>query len=302
MIDRSRFDGRREVFVPLIGAPVAALAAVFCLGVALSGPSSAAAVEGEWSGTVELRAEDAPLVSVLEYLAGMNGMEARVGGDIRDHVSGRLAGEIDELIELLVDTHGLSVFRDDSTVWFDREGRRVVDFVRLDESELERARTALSRPPAVGGNAVADASGRGLVLSGTRAYVQSSLERIALATRASGVEERGTDGDTIPDLAAALTATEPTSASSPPIAAAPSAIPRPSRIGRRLSLDEPNTSEVLGARIALVSSREPHAVALEDGTWFVPGDTLPNGHRIVTIERDELLLERNGIGTLVALP
>ena len=238
----------------------------------------------EVPATVDLRATAAPLASALEHLAGLDGREVRVSDDIRDRLSGRLTGRADELIELLADTHDLAVYRDADTIWFDREGRRVVDFVRLDPEQVEPALDALSRPPGVGGAALRDASGKGIVLSGTRRYVESSLQRVLRATGSSD------EGGTAPPVAAAT-------ATPDDIALAPETAP----ISTRLSLGEGRTDEVLGARIALVSSRAPRRIVLADGSRLAPGDALPNGHRIVAIERERIVTMRDGGLTIVSM-
>lgn len=280
---------RRRIALALAFAlPLAALA-----GESRWRPSEPAEADGR---RVELRATDARLASALEHLAAVDGLEAHVSDSIGDRVAGRLSGTSEELRELLVDTHGLSVYRDGERVWFDREGQRVVDFVRLDKAELVEALTALSRPVGVGGTAVVDASGQGLVLSGTRAYVQTSLDRIALALG------RETDEEDARGAPPTLAAASPARRAAPPDVAGALFAATWEEDTRRLPLEDPATERTLGARIVLVSSRAPRAVVLEDGERLAPGETLPAGHRIVAIEREVLLLERDGVQTLVSLP
>ena len=133
---------------------------------------------------VRLEANGAPLANVLAHLAALGGDEVRLAEDVSDLVAGPLVGSAAELITLLADAHGLTVHRDGSTLWVDREGRRVVDFVPLEKPMIVRALETLAAPLAPGGSVQVEASGRGLVLSGSRAYVRTSLARIAMATGA----------------------------------------------------------------------------------------------------------------------
>lgn len=261
---------------------------------------------------VDLRASDAPLSSALEHLAGLDGQEVRVSDDIRDRISGRLTGRADELLELLVDTHGLSVYTDADTVWFDREERRVVDFVRLDPELVESALDALTRPAGIGGTAVRDASGKGIVLSGTRAYVETSLERVLLATAsgesdgpAAGRPDAGGSTAVDSDAAAFVVGDVPAGGADASgrggEAGESIAIPN-APVETRVSLGQARAAELLGARIALVSTEAPRSVVLDDGTRLAPGESLPSGHRIVAIERERIVTERDGGLTIVALP
>lgn len=320
-------QGRKMVEAPAFSrSPARASGAAFgaalrvalgsTLGVAMVASCTVPLRAADDARTVDLRATSAPLASALEHLAGLDGREVRVSDDVRDRISGRLAGRADELIELLVDTHGLSVYADADTVWFDREGRRVVDFVRLESSLVDTALDALARPLGVGGTALRDASGKGLVLSGTRAYVESSLARVMLATASGETAERsgvggpaaGTPDAEAPDSAALVVGEVVAGGGGPDGraaegASAAAAVSVPDvPVTIRLSLEQPETDELLGARIALVSAEPPRNVVLDDGRRLALGESLPNGHRIVAIERERIVTERDGGLTVVALP
>ena len=65
---------------------------------------------------------------------------------------------------------------------------------------------------------------------------------------------------------------------------------------------DPETSDLFGGRIVMVSSGVPRVIVLADGTSLAPGETLPSGHRIVDIERERILLEREGVEWPVEVP
>lgn len=289
---------------------------------------SAAAVDvdrDEMSTKVEIRAENAPLGRTLQkLLEGREaGIEVRVSEEIDDHLSGRLVGTVDDLLDLLIETHGLEMYRRGKTIWFDRKGRSVVDFVKMDEASLLVALKSLASPIVPGGNVVVEAGQRGLVFSGTREYVQKSLARIALATgqlvpdvgrrpvrpvqRAPGLSldaaakarQRDEEPEDAPLIGGAIMSA---SLASTPLSAGVAAPPVAAPAVPILSLEDPGTGTVLGARIVLVSSSEPQVVVLADGREFRSGGRLPNGHRIVNIERDRIILERDGSATILAMP
>jgi len=60
------------------------------------------------------------------------------------------------------------------------------------------------------------------------------------------------------------------------------------------SVDDPVAGELFGSPVMLVSSTTPRVVVLADGTSLAPGAELPSGHRLVAIERERILLERDG--------
>ena len=221
---------------------------------------------------VVLQANGAPLGDVLVHLAAIDGEEARLGDDVSDRVSGGLVGQASSLIALLVDAHGLSLHRDGRTLWLDREGRTVVDFVPLDRPMIVRALQTLAAPVAPGGTVQVEASERGLVLSGSRAYVRTSLARIAMATGA---------------------AVEPA-----PVADVNARVPLP---GLSRAIELPNEAS-LASRIVLVSARPPRFVQLDDGTRLVEGSVLLDGRRLATIERERLVFDAGGLETALALP
>ena len=68
------------------------------------------------------------------------------------------------------------------------------------------------------------------------------------------------------------------------------------------SVDDPEAADLFGGRVAMVSSAVPRVVVLADGTSLVPGERLPGGHRIIGIERDRILLERDGAEWQVRVP
>lgn len=65
---------------------------------------------------------------------------------------------------------------------------------------------------------------------------------------------------------------------------------------------EEGIEELVGGRIVLVSSREPGVLMLEDGQRFTSGARMPNGHVIAAIERERIVLERDGVVSVVRLP
>ena len=71
---------------------------------------------------------------------------------------------------------------------------------------------------------------------------------------------------------------------------------------RELSAVDGDVSEVLGARITLVSLSEPGLLMLEDGSRFNPGARMPSGHVIAAIERERIVLERDGVVSVIRLP
>jgi len=260
--NRRRSDGACRARAVGVVAGVYLLAGlIVTLAVVVVDPGVRAATASE----VVLGADGAPLASVLAHLASFEGGEARVAEDIPDKVSGPLVGEAAVLIGLLVDAHRLTLYREGRTLWFDREGRTVVDFVPLDRPVIVRALEALAAPVAPGGTVQVEASGRGLVLSGTRAYVRTSLARIALATGVAVEPDTPRGRDTrvpLPGLARAVSA-----------------------VG----------GEALAERIVLVSSSPPRFVQLDDGTRLEIGATLVDGRRLRAIERERLVFENEGV-------
>ena len=71
---------------------------------------------------------------------------------------------------------------------------------------------------------------------------------------------------------------------------------------RELSAIDSDLGEVIGGRIALVSATAPGLVMLADGRRFVAGARMPNGHVIAAIERGQIVLERDGVVSVVRLP
>jgi len=265
---------------------------------------------------VEIRAENAPLGRTLQkLLEGKEpGIDVRISDDIDDHLSGSLVGTVDDLLDLLLKTHDLEMYRRGKTVWFDRKGRSVVDFVKMDEEELLLALRSLASPVVPGGNVVVEADQRGLVFSGTREYVQTSLARIALATgqlvpdfslrskrllmHTPGPPEELTpiDADDEPEAVPAIGGAIMSASLPPgPVDLSTPTVPV-------LSLEDPDTGAALGARIVLVSSSEPQVVVLANGREIRAGERLPSGHRIVNIERNRIILERDGSATIVSMP
>ena len=305
--------------------PFAAAAALL---LALADPTAARAAPRPRAGPPEvvLEASEAPLESVLSHLARVEGGEARVAEDIRDRVSGDLVGAAPDLIALLVEAHGLELYRDGALLWFDREGRTVVDFVPLARPDIARALSILAAPLAPGGTVQVEASERGLVLSGTRAYVRTSLARITHGTGlpldadpspgSGSAAVTGLEMDPAADPVAdpvTGTANEPSpvppSLPSTPATPPPSApaSPPPSDVSSGSS-PEPAagapvpTSEELVARSVLVSSAEPRYVELDDGRRIAIDTGLADGYRVADIERSRLVLERDGALTTRALP
>ena len=71
---------------------------------------------------------------------------------------------------------------------------------------------------------------------------------------------------------------------------------------RELSALDGDVSDVLGARITLVSLSEPGLLMLEDGSRFNPGARMPSGHVVSAIERERIVLERDGLVSVIRLP
>ena len=69
-----------------------------------------------------------------------------------------------------------------------------------------------------------------------------------------------------------------------------------------LSAVDGHLGEVLGGRITMVSASEPSVVVLDGGRRFETGARLPNGHVIAAIEREQIVLEREGVVSVVRLP
>lgn len=262
-------DGTSRVRTALVVVTAYATAALVTTGAAvLALPGARAAAEPD----VALRASGAPLGDVLAHLAAVAGGRARVADDIADRVSGSLVGDATSLVALLVDAHGLELHRDGETLWFDREGRTVVDFVPLSRSMIVTALETLAAPVAPGGTVQVEASGRGLVLSGTRGYVRTSLARIAMATGAEVEPAARADADArapLPGLEQAVDVAD---------------------------------EDALAERVVLVSARPPRYVQLEDGTRLVVGSTLADGRRLTAIERERLVFDDGEAETALALP
>ena len=68
------------------------------------------------------------------------------------------------------------------------------------------------------------------------------------------------------------------------------------------SIEDPETADLFGGPVMMVSSSVPRVIVLADGTSLVPGGTLPGGHRIVDIRRERVLLERDGVEWRVRIP
>ena len=68
------------------------------------------------------------------------------------------------------------------------------------------------------------------------------------------------------------------------------------------SIGDPETADLFGGPVMMVSSSVPRVIVLADGTSLVPGGTLPGGHRIVDIRRERVLLERDGVEWRVRIP
>ena len=161
------------------------------LSVALAA-GTASAEKGE-EAPLSLWASDAPLASVLEQVVGSDVFDVRVGEGVEGLVSGRLEGSVSDVLEPLLDRYALSLHNDGSTVWFDRRDREVTELVTFDP-EREPALASWAARELVDGSS--EHEGRvsrekdGLRLSGTRSFVQSTLERIGAARSVLG--ENGT--------------------------------------------------------------------------------------------------------------
>ena len=71
---------------------------------------------------------------------------------------------------------------------------------------------------------------------------------------------------------------------------------------RELSVADKGISEVLGGRITLVSLNEPIMLMLDSGERFEPGSRMPSGHVVAAIEREQIVLEREGVVSVIRLP
>ena len=71
---------------------------------------------------------------------------------------------------------------------------------------------------------------------------------------------------------------------------------------RPSSIEDPETADLFGGPVMMVSSSVPRVIVLADGTSLVPGGTLPGGHRIVDIRRERVLLESDGVEWRVRIP
>lgn len=248
---RARSGGVARRAVDAAAAALGMLCGALC-GIALTIVTTEPARADEVRAT--LWAERAPLAGVLETLYGARGLAVRVDPNITDLVEGRLVGDVDEIAALLAATHDLSVHEDGDTVWVDRADERIVDFVALEGERLEEALAALQQLPPSGGEVVAEGSGRGLILTGSRAYVLASLARLALVA---------------PELGAG---------SPPPLGAASG------------YADAAADSD--GWRIVLVSATDGGGeLLLSDGQRVGPGEDLPDGARVLEITSDEVVLE-----------
>ena len=134
---------------------------------------------------IDLWLSDAPLTRVLEHVAGNEGIRVVVDESIDGVVDGRLEGDRETVLANLVVEHGLVVHGDEDTVWFDRADRPVVEFVELPPGMAMRALDTLDTSAALdeGGPAregdIVERSAQGLMLSGSRAFVASALDRLA---------------------------------------------------------------------------------------------------------------------------
>lgn len=71
---------------------------------------------------------------------------------------------------------------------------------------------------------------------------------------------------------------------------------------RELPIGDVDTGDLVGGRIVLVSSAEPSVVVLDDGSRFAAGTEMPSGHVIASIERERIVLERDGVVSVLRLP
>ena len=69
-----------------------------------------------------------------------------------------------------------------------------------------------------------------------------------------------------------------------------------------LSAVDSDISPVLGGRITLVSVTEPSMLMLDNGERFSLGSRMPNGHVVAAIEREQIVLERDGVVSVIRLP
>ena len=195
--------------------------------------AGAASAEETTSPPVELWLSDAPLARVLEQIAGRDGVRVVVGDGIDQRVSGRLDGRPEEVLATLAVEHGLNVHAVGDTVWFDHASRPVVSLVRLSPAETERAHAALE--PTLAEGSVAQRTERGLVLSGSRAFVEDARRRVealpATPPPAAAVEDAPNDdaplAATAADDAAADDATSDGAELEASSAAAAGAVPEP---------------------------------------------------------------------------
>ena len=140
-------------------------------------PAAASAESAPGVGQVELWLSDAPLALVLEQIAGKDGVRVVVGDEVEQRIDGRLDGQREEVLARLAVEHGLDVYAEGNTVWFDPSDRPVVSLVRLDATEAERARLALA--PFVDEGSIVQLADEGLVLSGSRAFVEDARRHVA---------------------------------------------------------------------------------------------------------------------------
>ena len=156
-----------------------------------------AAAEGD-SGRVELWLSDAPLARVLEQIAGRDGVDVVVGTGVDSRIDGRLDGQRELVLATLAVEHGLDVHAEGDTVWFDSKHRPVVSLVRLAPEETDRAFAALE--PALADDQIVQRTDEGLVLSGSRAFVESARRRatVLVASLAKDAPAPSVAADTIP--------------------------------------------------------------------------------------------------------
>lgn len=152
-----------------------AAAALLTLAATLS-PMAASAETASGTGRVELWLSDAPLALVLEQIAGKDGVRVVVGDGVDQRIDGRLDGQREEVLARLAVEHGLGVHAEGNTVWFDPGDRPVVSLVRLEAAEAERAQAALA--PFVGEDSIVQLADEGLVISGSRAFVEEARRHV----------------------------------------------------------------------------------------------------------------------------
>jgi len=129
--------------------------------------------------SVELWLADAPVARVLEQIAGGDGVRVIVDESVEGIIDGRIDGPRETVLAALVVEHGLAVHGDGSTVWFDPADRPVVDLVELSPGDAEEALATLTAPESVDEQGEIDRTADGLVLSGTREFVETTRTRIA---------------------------------------------------------------------------------------------------------------------------